>query len=347
MTYLTFTIATALAPSDSDDVLVGGALGDIMDGLGGKDDIRGLGGNDTLFGGTGNDTLRGGGGDDQLRGDHGNDILFGGPGQDFLSGGRDNDNLRGNADSDVLVGGPGDDTLIGGGGDDKLRGGTGDDRLIGGPGRDALGGGAGEDSFIFSNLAHSPAGNGDRIIDFEVGLDKIQLSGIDADSERAGNQEFIFIGANSFSGAAGELGYVRVGSNAVLRGDTDGDGITDLEITLLGVSTITAADIVGATQANTAPVATDDLIDVLSGQGVSFDALANDFDPDGDAIRFLGLVSAPTLGGVEVAADGTMQYFAPLTDVGLTDSLIYRIEDAFGVTDTATVIFNIEASEVL
>lgn len=53
-----------------------------------------------------------------------------------------------------------------------MFGGDGDDRLDGGPGRDKLTGGAGADVFVFranSNL--------DRVLDFEVGTDHVDVDG--------------------------------------------------------------------------------------------------------------------------------------------------------------------------
>ena len=81
---------------------------------------------------------------------------------------------------ELIIGGPGDDTLQGGarddhleagGGDNVLRGGAGDDRLVAGPGENRLFGGAGADVFVFR-----PGGGRDRIMDFEHGVDRIDLS---------------------------------------------------------------------------------------------------------------------------------------------------------------------------
>ena len=66
----------------------------------------------------------------------------------------------------------GADRLIGGAGNDTLEGGAGDDVIVGGAGADTLYGGAGADIFVFAS------GDGaDEIKDFEVGIDKIDLSG--------------------------------------------------------------------------------------------------------------------------------------------------------------------------
>ncbi|MBF2086481.1 MAG: hypothetical protein IGS16_17985 [Thermoleptolyngbya sp. C42_A2020_037] len=79
--------------------------------------------------------------------------------------GRDNSN-------DTINGMGGNDVLLGLSGDDLLRGGDGNDLLDGGIGNDTLVGGAGRDTFV---LGARPGV--DAIADFEVGLDKLRLTG--------------------------------------------------------------------------------------------------------------------------------------------------------------------------
>jgi Ca2+-binding RTX toxin-like protein len=131
--------------TDRSDFLKGNALANKIYGFGGQDTIIGNLENDQLSGGDGLDTLWGGNGDDLLYGDGGNDRLSG-------------DN--------------GNDTVFGGIGDDKLSGGVGNDWLYGGKGKDVLTGGYGADTFVLAS------GEGtDSILDFELGKDKIALSG--------------------------------------------------------------------------------------------------------------------------------------------------------------------------
>ncbi|SDF37228.1 DUF4214 domain-containing protein [Limimaricola pyoseonensis] len=73
---------------------------------------------------------------------------------------------------DRVSGGVGRDQFHGGAGDDVLSGGGGADVLVDGPGQDVLSGGAGADVFVL--LAD---GEADRIADFEIGTDRIDLSG--------------------------------------------------------------------------------------------------------------------------------------------------------------------------
>ncbi|WP_337239256.1 VWA domain-containing protein [Vibrio cholerae] len=93
---------------------------------------------------------------------------------DMLIGGAGNDILFGQGGNDWLDGGVGKDTLYGGSGNDTLIGGEGNDILIGGLGDDILTGGSGEDLFKWVN--GDLDGSRDRITDFKIGEDKIDLS---------------------------------------------------------------------------------------------------------------------------------------------------------------------------
>ncbi len=118
------------------------------------------------------EVVKTGSGDDVIYGNAARNLLAGGRGDDVIYGGTGNDKLKGNGGHDRLYGGNGDDRLLGGGGRDRLFGGDGDDYLDGGPGRDKLTGGAGADVFVFranSNL--------DRVLDFEVGTDHVDVDG--------------------------------------------------------------------------------------------------------------------------------------------------------------------------
>jgi hypothetical protein len=77
-----------------------------------------------------------------------------------------------------------------------------------------------------------PASNYDEIMLFEHGVDKIDLSAIDADIHEDGDQAFKLV--DSFTGEAGQLDVLVTdgGANgyAYLRGDVDGDAVADLFI---------------------------------------------------------------------------------------------------------------------
>lgn len=97
--------------------------------------------------------------------------LMGTAGADRLIGTALDDRLDGAGRSDVLVGRAGDDELLGGAGNDALAGGAGDDWLSGGGGDDIYSGVVGADVFVFS-----ATGGNDIIVDFEDGIDRIELS---------------------------------------------------------------------------------------------------------------------------------------------------------------------------
>lgn len=177
-----------------------------LDGTNDSDDFKGGGGADKISGKRGADTLSGQGGGDSIKGGNGRDALGGGKGGDTLDGGRGRDSLGG---------GKGRDTLDG----DKGR-----DTLDGGTGLDTLEGGRGADSFTFSAAPRKVKKNTDIILDFKRGQgDVIDVSGIDADKDAAGDQQFDFIKKKKFSGDGAELRFTKKEGDTFVYGDTDGD----------------------------------------------------------------------------------------------------------------------------
>ncbi|MGL4830871.1 MAG: VWA domain-containing protein, partial [Vibrio sp.] len=114
------------------------------------------------------DIAHGGGGDDRIYGQGGVDLIFGGSGNDHLYGGEGNDGLRGGTGNDTLDGGAGNDILIGGLGNDILTGGSGED--------------------LFKWVDGDLDGSKDRITDFTLGQDKIDLSDLFSDETRTLDQ---------------------------------------------------------------------------------------------------------------------------------------------------------------
>ena len=83
----------------------------------------------------------------------------------------------------------------------------------------------------------------DIITDFLSGTDKIDFTGIDANTGAAGDQAFTMINTAVFSGAAGELRYSVSGGNTVMEGDVNGDSVADFQLQLTGSHTFVAADL--------------------------------------------------------------------------------------------------------
>jgi len=135
----------------------------------------------------------------------------------------------------------GNDTIIGSAGKDVIIGGGGDDVLTGGLGADTLMGGECCDRFVFNSSAEIGQGaNRDRILDFEMDWDLIDLSGIDANTLLSGDQAFAFIGASAFSNQAGQLRF----TGGLLSGDTNGDGIKEFELAISGVSSLQGSNFI-------------------------------------------------------------------------------------------------------
>lgn len=178
-----------------------------------------------------------------------NNTLAGTPWDDKLTAAFGNDTLNGNNGDDVLTGS--NPVVVFGlpvGGNDTLNGGAGFDILSGLGGKDALTGGTDADTFVFASPA--AAGNGagtgsgtrDVITDFVKGVDKIDLSAIDANTGAAGTQSFTFIGTAAFS-APGQIRYVQQGgTTTIVEGNITGNGVAEFQIQLTGLHNLDASD---------------------------------------------------------------------------------------------------------
>jgi Ca2+-binding RTX toxin-like protein len=198
------------------------------DTLGGIENIVGSQGNDTITLNTGSNVIDGQGGDDNLAGGDSADRLLGGSGNDTLQGDAGNDTLQGDAGSDTLLGGLGSDTLNGGAAQDTLTGGLGE-----------------VDTFVVASITDTgtTAATRDRITDFEEGVgDKIDVSGIDANTATAANDVFQFIGTDPFT-APGQLRYRVVGGSTLIEGNVNANlGTVEFQIELTGTHTLLAGN---------------------------------------------------------------------------------------------------------
>jgi len=168
-------------------------------------------------------------GNNIIDGMDGDDVISGGSGDDYIKGSRGNDNLRGEAGADLLNGGIGRDNLAGGFGQDTMIGGT------------------DTDVFLWATVLETGQSifTADIIEDFSsIEQDKIDLSGIDANSISVGNQGFTFISTSLFSGTAGQLRTFHRDGNTFLAGDVNGDASPDFMIKLTGTISLTASDFV-------------------------------------------------------------------------------------------------------
>jgi serralysin len=176
---------------------------------------------------------------------------------------RNVENVIGSAANDHIFGNTSINRLEGGAGDDVIEGGAGADTILSGLGEDELWGGTGADRFVFATYQDSgttniPTSAGgvnmvfhgiDGIEDFEAGVDKVDLSGIDANVNQSGNQAFHW--ADAFTGEAGQLitfdptligGNNNSGSTnenwVRLHGDIDGDALADFTVVVIGTQSL-------------------------------------------------------------------------------------------------------------
>lgn len=211
-----------------------------------------------LMGSAAADYMLGGGGADIVRGGNGDDTINGGReatpddalvphGDGFGTAGAYAERLYGGNGDDVIAGGEGQELLVGGRGEDSLYGGPGDDALIGGYGADRLMGGEGANLYVYQTARDAPVGGAkvESLLDFNPRWgDLIDLSQVDADATRRGDQAFELIGEDAFTGTAGELRYTVEEDGIRVEADVDGDGAADMEIFIARVSSLSPEDLV-------------------------------------------------------------------------------------------------------
>ena len=109
---------------------------------------------------------------------------------------------------------------------------------------DVLVGGDGADIFLYSTTADSTVAARDKIYGFTAGVDKLNLSGIDADTTMAGNQAFHMVQPGMIFASPGDLEITSQGFNTIVQGDVNGDGVWDFSVQLVMSLGVTSADIV-------------------------------------------------------------------------------------------------------
>ncbi len=235
----------------------------------GADNVTLGAGNDTMRGGLGNDILNAGLGSDTMDwrdATAGINVSVNGAGagvatavgidtdtftgfENFLLGSGD-DRIKTYGADNMIDGGLGDDTLRGGGGVNTLLGGDGDDNIIGGGRRDYITGGLGGDNieagggvtrYLYNDAAESgtTVATRDRITNFLIGTDKIDLRAIDAIAGGT-DDAFNFLGeVGAFTGI-GDIRLEQIGLNTLVRLNLDADPGTEMMIML---TNITAASV--------------------------------------------------------------------------------------------------------
>ena len=235
--YASVTYALTYTSYVQDLTLTGtGDIGATGNGL--ANVITGNSGNNVLDGGTKADRLIGGLGDDTYIVDNAGDVVIeiDGQGTDrvissvsyalsntsWVEGltltGTANLNATGNNIGNVILGNAGDNRI------DGRRGG------------DVMTGGGGVDTFVWNALNESKLHTPDRVTDLQSS-DIIDLSRIDADSNMAGTQHFVRVGA--FTQTAGQLTmtYSAATGLTTLAVDVNGDGAADIRVLFDGNQT--------------------------------------------------------------------------------------------------------------
>lgn len=249
-------------PDNVEDLLIMGQVAAIGTGNSLNNTLTGNGAGNKLDGKSGNDTMQGGPGKDVYYVDASGDVVIenADEGIDLIVSsvtrvlGANIENLTlvgtaargtdgtGNASPNIIIGSVAKNKLTGLAGNDTLSGGGGADTLIGGAGRDVLTGGAGDDVFDFNTASDlsAIASRADIITDFRKG-DKIDLSGIDANTQIAGDQAFTaFIGMREFFDLPGHLRF----AGGLLYLNTDDDYEAELIINLTGVISLSLENII-------------------------------------------------------------------------------------------------------
>ncbi|HSF95138.1 MAG TPA: Ig-like domain-containing protein [Thermohalobaculum sp.] len=313
--------------------------------------------------GTGNEL------DNQITGNSGDNTLVGLDGSDTLDGGAGDDSLFGGASDDLLIGGTGSDLQDGGDGTDTaLFAGLSTDYSIELVGAEiwvtrTAGGVTERDVLrnieflafddrtiaadtVSANLAPVAVADGYAATagttfsssgsvldnDSDPDNDPLSVTGFDLTSAGGGSVQmnadgsFTYVAADGFSGTD-SFSY------------TIGDGRGGEDSALVTIE-------VAPAPANSAPIALGDSYSAVAGTGLSNagSVLANDSDPDGDALSVVAFDEITAGGGtVSMSADGMFNY-TPAAGFTGTDSFTYSAGDGNGATASAAVEITVEAA---
>jgi len=171
-------------------------------------------------------------------------------------------------------------------------------------------------------------------------------------SDSTGWSTFIPDVNNQLHSAAGELGYCPPpGSTQWSTGLTEGHWCVQLTIEdgglndndgLANGTIVDPGGVAVLLTGNTMPVAQVDVVTLKWNDSILIDALANDFDADGDALS-IGVATA-TFGSVTITADNQLDYQSNTDFIG-QDTIVYSLSDGNGGTDSGTVSLTVYAFE--
>ena len=118
---------------------------------------------------------------------------------------------------------------------------SGNDTITGNSAVNRLTGGAGADRSASTMPRKARVAAPDTITDFTVGRPAGPV-GDGRQPRHGGDDIFHYLGTGAFTGQAGQLRHERVGSDVIVFGDIDGDGIADLQIILQNAPDLSATN---------------------------------------------------------------------------------------------------------
>ncbi|MFO1243488.1 MAG: putative Ig domain-containing protein [Rickettsiales bacterium] len=244
------------------------------------------------------------------------------------------DPLTGDDNANNLLGTNANELLRGNGGLDTLNGGDGNDTLDGGAGKDTLTGGNGSDVFKFSDATHSTETDPDRITDFDVAQDKIDLSGLGFTSLVSGTKT-----------NAGELrlAYSAANDRTYVRSDQ-----STFEFYLQGDyrATLTNANFIFNAAGNHNPIVGASLVDQATSedQAFTYTFAANSFtDADGDALTYTAKLANNAALPAWLNFDAANRTFSgtPTSTASGQYNIVVTADDNHGGTVSDEFIFNV------
>ena len=166
----------------------------------------------------------------------------------------------------------------------------------------------------------------------------VEIAVLENDSDPDGDTVSLAIAEAPGDGTAevtpgGRIAYTPAdgftGTDRLLYRVTDPGGLSDSAELLLAVAT-----------GNATPVAEADSATVAPGGRLELEVLANDGDPDGDALA-LSIERGPRNGSAEVISGGSIAYTPEAGFTG-TDTILYRVTDPAGLSATAVATLAVE-----
>ena len=294
------------------DILTSGARADCLYGLDGNDTLIGGGGADVISGGAGADTFvyltasdssQAAGYDNLydfetgvdridlralnttsisiIRSNNGSSYIFAQtPTGDFLTTAdrrtvNATDILYGANHGVYLVGSANADALVGSALNDPIYAGAGNDTITGGGAADTLGGQAGADTFVYVAASDSRVSAADIIVDFETGMDRIDLRGVRTGASDAfgiaysGTGSFIFVDLGG--DGTNEMLIQLANTRLVLSDILWSAGASDLEPTLkaAGPEVLPVSDDIDVSWTGLAPLHDDGMLFLADGGAAS------------------------------------------------------------------------------